>query len=361
MQLRIPGPTPVPANILAAGARQMINHRGPEFVTLMRDVSAGLKRWFQTENDVFIMTASGTGGLETAIVNTFSPGDRVLAVSIGAFGDRFAEIARVFGADVTKLDFPAGSPADPDVIRQKLQSDGPFKAVLVTHNETSTGVTNDVASIGRAVRAAAPDALLLVDAISALSSIDMKADAWGCDVVISGSQKGWMIPPGLTFISYGPRAWAAHATAKMPRFYFDLTAAKKNLDQGQTPATPAVSLFFALDAALKMLDQEGMTNVFQRHARVAARAREGVKALDLELLVADERYASNTVTAVKKPGDLDLSKFLKILRDEHQVILSGGQASLSGKIFRIGHLGYVDVADMDEVLTAIKLTLPRAM
>lgn len=359
MQLRIPGPTPIPPEVLAAGSQQMINHRGPEFAAMIRGITAGLQRWFQTANDVMILTASGTGGLEAAVVNTFSPGDRVLAVSIGAFGDRFAEIARTFGADVTKLDFPAGEPADSGVIVAKLKASGPFKAVLVTHNETSTAVTNPLAEIAAAVHAAAPETLLVVDAISSLSSIDLKTDAWGCDVVISGSQKGWMIPPGLAFISYGPRAWAAHASAKMPRFYFDLTKAKKTADAGQTPATPAVSLFFALDRSLKMLDAEGMEKVFARHARVAARARAGVKELDLPLLVAEERFASNTVTAVKPPAEIDISRMLKLLRDEHGVVLAGGQGSLSGKVFRIGHLGWIDVADIDEVLAALKSTLAK--
>ena len=359
MQLRIPGPTPVPPEVLAAGSRQMINHRGPKFAALLREVTAGLKRWFQTENDVLTLTTSGTGGLEAVVVNTLSPGDRVLAVSIGAFGDRFAEIARVFGADVTKLEFPAGEPADPQAIAAKLRAAGPFKAVLVTHNETSTGVTNPLAAIAAAIHETAPEALILVDAVSSLSSIDLKTDEWGCDAVVSGSQKGWMVPPGLAFVSYGPRAWAAHAEAKMPRFYWDFTKAKKTLDNGQTPATPAVSLLFALADALKLLDAEGMGEVFARHARAAARARAGVKALGLELLVSDERFASNTVTAVRMPADVDASRLLKVLRDEHGVVLSGGQASLAGKIFRIGHLGWVDVADVDEVLAALEIALGK--
>lgn len=359
MQLRIPGPTPVPAEVLGAMSREMINHRGPEFAVLIRGITARLKQWFQTEHDVFILTGSGTGGMEAAIANTFSPGDRVLAVSVGAFGDRFAEIARIFGADVVKLDFPWGTAADPDEIRRRLQADPATKAVLVTHNETSTGVTNDLAAIARVVHER-PETLLLVDAISSLGSIDLPADAWGCDVVITASQKGWMVPPGLTMLSYGPKAWQAHAEAKMPRFYWDLTRARRYLDIGQTLSTPAVSIFYALDVALKLLDAEGRTNVIARHARAAERARQGVKRLGLELYPADERYASSTVTAVKIPAGLDGGRLLKILREEHGVVLSGGQAALAGKIFRIGHLGFVDVADMDEVLAALEQALPKA-
>lgn len=357
MQLRIPGPTPVPEAVLAEMARQMINHRGPEFAALIREMTARLKPWFQTDHDVLVLAASGTGGMEAAIVNTFSPGDRVLAVSVGAFGDRFAEIARVHGANVLKLDFPPGTPADPDEIHRRLAADPAVKAVLVTHNETSTGVTNDLPAIAEVVHRR-PEVLLIVDAISSLSSIDLQADAWGCDVVVAGSQKGWMVPPGLTMLSYAPRAWQAHAQAKMPRFYWDLGRAKRYLESGQTPATPAVSLFFALNKALELLDAEGRSNVFARHARVAERARQGVKGLGLELFPVDERYASNTVTAVKAPPGVDVSQLLRALRERHGVVLSGGQAALAGKIFRIGHLGLVDVHDVDQVIDALRQALP---
>lgn len=340
-------------------SRDMIDHRGPEFAILIRDITARLKRWFQTEHDVFILTGSGTGGMEAAIANTFSPGDRLLALSIGAFGDRFAEIARIFGADVVKLDFPLGTVADPEEVRRKLKADPAVKGVLVTHNETSTGVANDLAAIAQVVHET-PDVLLLVDAISSLGSIDLPTDAWGCDVVITASQKGWMVPPGLTMLSYSPKAWQAHAVAKMPRFYWDLTRAKRYLEIGQTLTTPAVSVFYALDAALKLLEAEGLPNVIARHARAAGRARQGVKELGLELLAADERYASNTVTAVKNPTGLDGGRLLRILREEHGVVLSGGQAALAGKIFRIGHLGFVDAADMDEVIAALRQALPKA-
>ncbi|MCL4498761.1 MAG: alanine--glyoxylate aminotransferase family protein [Chloroflexi bacterium] len=334
----------------------MINHRGPEFGELIREVTGGLKEFFQTENDVLILTASGTGALEAAVVNVLSQGDRVLAVTMGEFGDRFAEIARVFGADVVPLKVSPGQAADPGIVRQFLTSQGPFKAVLLTHNETSTGVTNDVEAIARVVHEI--DALLLVDGISSVSSIEMKADAWGCDIVLAGSQKGWMCPPGLAFVSVGPRAWEAYETATMPRFYLDLGKARKYLERNQTPATPAVSILFALQEALRLMKAEGATAIFERHRRCAERIREGVKALGLELF-ADEAHASNTVTAVKVPADVDVSQLLKLLRADG-VVLSGGQGSLAGKIFRIGHLGMIHESDTDEILSALERALPRA-
>jgi aspartate aminotransferase-like enzyme len=333
----------------------MIDHRGPEFAVLMQDVTERLKSFFQTANDVLILTGSGTGALEAAVVNTLSPGDRVLAVTVGAFGDRFAEIAEAFGAEVVRLRFPLGQAADPDQVGEALERQGPFKAVLVTHNETSTGITNDLQEISRIVRTS--PALLIVDAISSLSSIDLKTDAWGCDLVLSASQKGWMAPPGLAMVSVGRRAWEAYATARMPRFYWDFGKARAAAASGQTPATPAVSILFAMQAALGLMEREGRDNILARHARCAERARLGVTKLGLELF-ADQRYASNTVTSVKAPPDVEVGKLLRDLRDAG-IVLSGGQASLLGKIFRIGHLGFVDVSDIDEVVAALGAALAR--
>ncbi|MFC2045879.1 pyridoxal-phosphate-dependent aminotransferase family protein, partial [Chloroflexota bacterium] len=221
--LRIPGPTPCPPEILQAMTKQMINHRGDEMAQIINDITAKLKQVFQTENDILILTGSGTGGLEAAVVNTLSPGDKVLSVSIGVFGERFATIARTFGAEVTPLQFEWGKAADPNAIRSALQADPEIKAVLVTHNETSTGVTNDLASISAVVKEF--DKLLLVDAISSLGSINLPVDEWQCDVTVTGSQKGWMVPPGLAMVSVSQNAWQAHAAAKMPRFYWDFTQA----------------------------------------------------------------------------------------------------------------------------------------
>ncbi len=356
-QLRIPGPTPCPPEVLQAMGRQMINHRGEEFRKLLTDVTGKLKQIFQTRNDVLILTGAGTGGLEAAVVNTLSPGDKVLAVTVGAFGDRFANIAKQFGADVTLLKFEWGKAADVDTIRKGLQADPKIKAVLVTHNETSTGVTNDLGSISKLVKGFGK--LLLVDAVSSLSSINLPVDEWQCDVVVSASQKGWMVPPGLAMVSVSPEAWQAHAVAKMPRFYWDFTRAKKSLESQETPWTPAISVVFGLGVALDMMLKEGLPNIVARHVRVGKVAREGVKSLGLALL-ADEAVASNAVTAVNAANGLDERKLRKIMREEHQIVLAGGQAALEGKIFRIGHLGLVNETDIKEVISALKVALPKA-
>ncbi len=358
VELRIPGPTPCPPEVLQAVSRQMIDHRGGEFVKIMNRVTDKLKQVFMTKNDLLVLTGSGTGGLEAAVVNTLSPGDKVLAVSIGAFGDRFANIVRAFGADVVSMNVEWGKAADPDAIQKALQAEPKIKAVLVTHNETSTGVTNDLASISTVVKSF--EKLLLVDSISGMSSIKCPVDEWRLDVVLSGSQKGWMVPPGLVFASVSPEAWKAHAGAKMPRFYWDFTQAKKYLEKGQTPWTPTVSIVFAMDVALDMMLKEGLSNIYARHARVAKAARTGVKSLDLSIF-ADEKYASNTVTAVTAPEGLDVKELRRILREDHKVVLAGGQGKLEGKIFRVGHLGWVNEDNIQTVLAALKVALPRAL
>jgi aspartate aminotransferase-like enzyme len=301
-----------------------------------------------------VFTCSGTGGLEAAVVNTIAPGDSVLSVSIGVFGDRFASIAQTYGAKVTKLSFELGQAADPAAIEQALAADPEIRAVLVTHNETSTSVTNPLQEIARVVKAA--DKLLLVDAISSLGSINVATDAWGLDVVVSGSQKGWMVPPGLAFMSMSERAWEAHARSKTPRFYLEAARHRDSQAKGQTPWTPALSLFFATDVALEMLEREGWENVYARHDRVAEFTRRGVRELGLEPL-ADPRFASSTVTAVKVPEGVDVSVLRKTLREEHGVVLAGGQGPLQGKIFRIGHLGLVAEQDISEALTALGTVL----
>ncbi|UCD09177.1 MAG: alanine--glyoxylate aminotransferase family protein [Dehalococcoidales bacterium] len=356
-QLRIPGPTPIPPDVSQAMARQMINHRGPEFGEIINRTTKNLKTFFQTENDLFILTGSGTGGLEAAAVNVMSPGDKVLSVSHGVFGERFAMIARTFGAEIIPLQYEWGTAPEPEEVKKALQSNDDIKTVLVTHNETSTGVTCDLESISKIVKEAGK--LLVVDAISSLSSIDLPVDKWECDVVVTGSQKGWMIPPGLAMVSISEEAWKAHTSATMPRVYWDFTRAQSYLEKGQTPWTPAVSLVFALDAALKIMIDEGLQNIISRHSRVAEKARQGIKSLGLSLF-ADEKYASNTVTAVKATNGLDTKKLLKILREEYKIILGGGQQKLDGVIFRIGHLGWVDEGDIDKVINALKDALPKA-
>jgi len=356
-QLRIPGPTPCPPEILKAMARQMINHRGPEFQKILNDVTNKLKQVFQTSNDLLILTGSGTGGLEAAIVNTLSTGDKVLSVSIGVFGDRFAHIAKTFGADLVSIKVEWGKAADPEEIRQALKANPDIKAVLVTHNETSTGVTNDLGAISKVVKEAGK--LLLVDAISSMGSIELPVDDWHCDVVVTGSQKGWMVPPGLAMVSVSPEAWKAHSAAKMPRFYWDFTRAKSYLEKGQTPWTPAISVVFALDLALDMMLKEGLAKIVARHKRVGQVTRDGIKSLGLPLF-AEESHASNTVTAISGAGGLDIKKLRQILKDEYKIVVSGGQQHLDGKIFRIGHLGWVTEKDIKAVLSAMKVALPRA-
>jgi len=356
-QLRIPGPTPCPSDVLQAMTKQMINHRGPEFRQIINGVTANLKQLFQTENDVFLLTGSGTGGLEAVIVNTLSPGDKVLSVSIGVFGERFASIAQQFGAEVIPLRFEWGKPADADAVRQALQAEPQIKAVLVTHNETSTGVTNDLASISSVVKEF--DKLLLVDAMSSIGSINLPVDDWHCDVTVTCSQKGYMAPPGVAMVSVSQEGWQAHSKAKMPRFYWDFTRAKSYLEKGQTPWTPALPIIFALSASLEMLLKEGLPNILARHARVSQVTRDRIKSLGLSLF-AQEGYASNTVTAVAATNGLDTKKMLRILREEHQIVLAGGQQSLDGKIFRIGHMGWITEDDIQTVISALKVVLPQA-
>ena len=355
--LRIPGPTPCPPEVLQAMSWQMINHRGPQFAGYLKEVTEGLKTIFQTKNDVFILSCSGTGGLESAVVNTLSPGDKVLGVSIGVFGDRFATIAKTYGAEVVSLKFEWGKAANPDKVADALKANPDVKAVLVTHNETSTGVTNDLAAIARVVKSAGK--LLLVDAVSSMGSINLPVDEWGLDVCVTGSQKGWMVPPGLAMVSISPEAWKACEAAKMPRFYFDFLKAKKYGEKGQTPWTPCMSVVFGMTVAIKMMLEEGHANIVKRHERIADMTRRNVKALGLELF-ADEKYASNTVTSIRAPKGLDGKLINKIMREDHDIILGGGQQELEGKIFRIGHLGWVDEKDIEAVFAALKVALPKA-
>jgi aspartate aminotransferase-like enzyme len=364
--LRIPGPTPVPPDILEAVAHPMVNHRGPEFAALISRVAERLKDFFETSNDVLILSTSGTGGLESAVVNTLSPGDKVLSVSIGAFGERFAAIADAHGAEVVPLQYEWGQAARAEDVRQALQEHPGVKAVLVTHNETSTGVTNPLEEIAEALRSQEPGPgsqelgpLVLVDAVSSLGAIPFETDGWGLDVVVTGSQKGWMVPPGLAFVSMSERAWRAYEQARMPRFYFDLGRHRDSLPKGQTPWTPAMSIFFGLDVALERMAEEGTERIFSRHASIARMVRSGVKEMGLELLCEDERFASDTVTAIKVPEGVDVSALRTLMEDEHDVVLAGGQGKLQGKIFRIGHLGLVEEEDIRDALQSLEEALPK--
>ena len=357
MNLRIPGPIPVPDDILQTMSTPMINHRGPEFKDMLYRVTEGLKQVFETQDDVYILTSSGTGAMEAAVVNTLSPGDKVVCVTTGAFGDRFGQIAEVYGADVTTLSFSPGTAADTDKLRDTLKANPDVKAVLVIHNETSTGVTNDLEAIAKVVKGEF-DKLLLVDGISSVCSVPLHTDTWQCDVVATASQKGWMLPPGLAFISFSQQAWKAHSTSRMPRFYFDMSAYKRYYEIGQPPYTPTLSVIFALELALEKILAEGMGSIFERHMNLGRMTRTGIKELGLSLL-ADESVASDTVTAVKIPDGVDAGRLIALMREEHGVVLAGGQQSLSGKIFRIGHMGYCSAEDIQGVLDALAVVLPQ--
>ena len=346
--LRIPGPTSLPSVVREAGARQMINHRGPEFAGMLERVTTGLKTFFGTTNDIVLITSAGSGGLEAAIVNTLSPGDRVLAVSIGAFGDRFAKIASVYGADVTKLDVEWGQAADPSAVREALEAGGPWKAVLLTHNETSTGVMNPIEDLAAAIRASAPDALILVDGVSGIGAVPFEQDAWGLDVVVSGSQKSWMAAPGMAFLSVSERGWAAAETARMPRFYLDARSYRTSAASGQTPFTPAIAVMFQLDVGIGLMNDEGPQAIFARHAACAAATRAGLDALGFRRF-ADPAHASETVTCAWLPDGLDWKAFNGALK-ARRLVVAGGQGKLTGQVFRIGHLGTVT---LDEILACI--------
>ena len=348
--LRIPGPTGLPPTVREAGSRQMINHRGPEFAAMLDRILTGMRPYFGTSSDIAIITTAGTGGLEAAVVNTLSPGDRVLGVSIGSFGDRFAKIARIYGADVTKIEVEWGQAADPAVLREALEAAPGYRAVLLTHNETSTGVMNPIAALAAVIRDVAPETLILVDSVSGLGAVPFQMDAWGVDVVVTGSQKAWMAAPGLAMIAASPRAWTAMETATMPRVYLDLRAHRESHASGQTPWTPAIAVLYQVDEGIRLMTAEGAEGVFARHEACAAAARAGLLALGFELL-ADQLHASRTVTAALVPEDLDWKAFNTSLK-QHGLVLAGGQGKLAGTIFRLGHLGSVT---LEEILGALSV------
>lgn len=359
LNLRIPGPTPLLPEVRGALSAEMISHRGPEFAALFEEVLEGAKYVFQTRNDVLLLTASGTGGLEAALVNVLSPGDRVLAVSTGVFGERWLRIAQAYGVDATPLRFPLGRCADPEPIRRALEDTGPYKAVLLTHNETSTGVTNDLRAIAEAIHSVEEPPLLLVDAVSSLGAIDLRTDEWGCDVVVTASQKALMAPPGLALISVSPRAWEAVENSRMPRFYWDFRRMREYALKRQTPFTPAVSALFGLREALKRIRDEGLGNIFARHHRVADFTRRGIKSLGLDLFP-EESCASDTVTAVRVPEGVNADEVIRQLHHEYGIVIAGGQGPLRGKILRIGHMGYVEEKDVQGVLEALAIVLRGA-
>jgi aspartate aminotransferase-like enzyme len=347
-----PGPTPVPPEALLAMARPILHHRTPEYEALFAEVREGLKALFQTTEEVLLFTASGTGGMEAAVVNTLSPGDRALVIRGGKFGERWGEICEAYGIDVIPIDVPYGKAVDPGVVATALQKTPQIAAVFSTHSETSTGVLHDVEAIARIVRAT--PALMVVDAITSLGVVDLPMDAWGLDVVIAGSQKALMLPPGLTLVAVSRKAWQAAERARLPKYYFDFAAERKHLVKNQSHFTPAVSLVVGLQETLRMIRSEGLQTIIRRHARLAAAMRAGITGLGLELFA--ER-PSPAVTAVHVPRGMDGGAIMKTLRAKHGVIIAGGQGSLKGKIFRLATMGYADASDVVVALAAVERTL----
>lgn len=355
MRLFIPGPTPVPPQVAEAMARPLIGHRTQEFAELYQRIEKKLQQVFGTQNEIYVLTSSGTGGMEAAVANVINPGDKVLALVTGKFGERFAELAQVYGGDVEALEFGWGNPVDVAVVEDRLRVRR-YKAVLATHNETSTTVVNDIEALGALCQQY--ETLLLVDAVSSLGGIEIKTDAWGIDILVTASQKALMVPPGLAMVSVSPRAWEAINAGRAPRYYFSLPAAKKSLTKFNTPYTPAVSLFAGLDVALDMLLAEGLENVYRRHRTFAQATRQAVRALGLKLLAADE-CASPVVTGVWAPEGLDADALRRAILKEYGVLFAGGQAQLKGRIFRISHMGYIDAVDLLGALAVLEMGLKK--
>ncbi|MBD2048979.1 alanine--glyoxylate aminotransferase family protein [Coleofasciculus sp. FACHB-64] len=356
LMLMIPGPTPVPEQVLLALAKHPFGHRSSEFSKLMAEVTQNLKWLHQTENDVLMLTASGTGAMEAGIINFLSPGDRVLVGCNGKFGDRWAELSQAFGLNVDTVKAEWGQALDPEQFREKLEADTDkqIKAVIVTHSETSTGVLNDLETINRHVKAHG-EALMIVDAVTSLGAVNLPIDEWGIDVVGSGSQKGYMIPPGLAFVSVSPKAWEAYKTAKLPRYYLDLGKYRKDAAKNTTPFTPPVNLFVGLHVALKMMKAEGLESIFARHQRLMTATRDAMNALSLPLF-APEGAGSPAITAVAPTG-VDSEQIRSVMKKRFDIVLAGGQDHLKGKIFRIGHLGFVSDRDILAAVAALEATL----
>ncbi len=353
--LRVPGPTPIPMEVREAQARPMIDHRGTEFAAMQRAICDGIGPLIGTRGEILLLTSSGSGALEAAVVNTLSPGDRVLAVTIGAFGDRFAKIAEAFGASVDRLAAEWGSAADPEALRARLASGEPYHAVLITHNETSTGVMNPLRALAAVVRAAPGEPLLLVDGISGLGAMEFEMDGWGIDLVVSASQKAWMASPGIAIAALSERALAAGAVARMPRFYWDFAEARSWASKGQTPWTPAVSVLYGLEIGVRRLTEEGRERTWARHAAVAAGVQGGLEALGFAL-VAEPADRSQTVTAAWLPGGMEWGPFNAAMR-ERGLIVAGGQGKWAGRILRFGHMGEVGYDEMADAFQTMGTVL----
>lgn len=356
LMLMIPGPTPVPEAALLALAKHPIGHRTNEFSNIMAEVIENLKWLHQTQNDVLMLNVSGTGAVEAGIINFLSPGDRVLVGSNGKFGERWVEIAAAYGLNVEAITTEWGKPLDTAVFAEKLQGDTnkEIKAVIITHSETSTGVLNDLETINRLVKEHG-EALIIVDAVTSLGAFNLPIDTWGLDVVASGSQKGYMIPPGLGFVAVSPKGWEAYKTAKLPKYYLDLGKYRKSADKNTTPFTPPVNLIVALHTTLQMMKDEGLESIFTRHQRLKNATRAAVRGLNLPLFGADD-YASPAITSVAPQG-IEADKIRSLMKKRFDIALAGGQDHLKNKIFRIGHLGFVSDRDILTCIAALEVTL----
>ena len=354
--LMTPGPTPVPSEVLLAQARPMIHHRTPEFNEVVRNSVEGLKYVFQTEeSDVLILACSGTGVMESAFANCFCAGDEVLIAINGKFGQRMEQIAKVYGLVVSTLEYGWQEVVNPLHISQHLEEHPQTRGVVITQSETSSGVLNDIEAVGRIVREY-PDCVFIIDSITGIGAVECKTDEWSLDVVMTGSQKGLMLPPGLAAVSVSPKAWRAYERSTLPKYYFDWKKYLKSLAQDTTPFTPAVSLMIGLDASLKLMREEGMENIIARHARLAEATRQGVEALGLELFAPAEGRG-NAVTPVWVPEGVDGKELVKIMKNKHGVTIAGGQDDYAGRIIRIGHLGHFGDFDIIVTLSALEMAL----
>jgi aspartate aminotransferase-like enzyme len=356
LMLMIPGPTPVPEAALLALAKHPIGHRTSEFSNILAEVTENLKWLHQTQSDVLTLNVSGTGAVEAGIINFLSPGDRILVGSNGKFGERWVEVGQAYGLNVEEVKVEWGKPLDPAVFAEKLQADTQkqIKAVIITHSETSTGVLNDLESINRHVKEHG-EALIIVDAVTSLGAFNLPVDAWGLDIVASGSQKGYMIPPGLGFVSVSPKAWEAYKTAKLPKYYLDLGKYRKATAKNTTPFTPPVNLIVALHTTLRIMKEEGLESIFARHERLKNATRAAIQGLNLPLFAADSS-ASPAITAVAPQG-IESDKIRSLMKKRFDIALAGGQDHLSNKIFRIGHLGFVSDRDILSCIASLEVTL----